>query len=50
MRCDTCGKETEEVRRVVVDIGYDRTLSKPLYNCPDCFKKKEEAKTKRTKS
>ena len=40
MKCDTCGKEVPEVKRVVVDEGYDRTLAKPLYNCPDCYDKK----------
>ena len=40
MRCDTCGKDVPEVKRVVVDDGYDRTLSKALYNCPDCYDKK----------
>ncbi|MBI4352666.1 MAG: hypothetical protein HY593_01945 [Candidatus Omnitrophica bacterium] len=46
MRCDTCGKEVTEVSRVMVDAGYDRTLARPLYNCPECFKKKEEAKAR----
>ncbi len=40
MKCNTCGKETEEVKRVVIDSGYDRTLAKPIYNCPDCYEKK----------
>ncbi len=40
MKCDTCGKESPEVKRVVVDSGYDRTLSKALYNCPECYDKK----------
>ncbi len=44
MRCDTCGKEVNEVRRVIVDTGYDRTLAKALYNCAECFQKKEAAK------
>ncbi len=48
MKCDTCGKETAEVRRVIVDTGYDRVLSKPLYNCPDCYAKKELSKKKNT--
>ena len=48
MKCDTCGKETKEVKRVVVDVAYDRTLAKPLYNCPDCFSKKESAKKSRS--
>ena len=37
MKCDTCGKEAKEVKRVVVDSGYDRTLAKALYNCPECY-------------
>lgn len=41
MRCDTCGKESKEVRRVVVDQGYDRTLARAMYNCPECYAKKE---------
>ena len=40
MKCDTCGKETPEVKRVVVDTGYDRTLAKPMYNCRECYDKK----------
>lgn len=40
MKCDTCGKETPEVKRVVVDVDYDRTLSKAMYNCPACYEKK----------
>ncbi len=42
MRCDTCGKESSEIKRVMVDSGYDRTLAKPLYNCPECYAKKEQ--------
>lgn len=41
IRCDTCGKEVREVARVVIDSGYNRSLSKPVYNCPDCFRIKE---------
>jgi uncharacterized Zn finger protein len=44
MKCDTCGKEALEVKRVVVESNYDRTLSKALYNCPDCYRKKEAAR------
>ncbi len=44
MKCDTCGKESTEVKRVVLDAGYDRTLAKALYNCPDCYQKKEDTK------
>jgi hypothetical protein len=46
MKCDTCGKESPEVKRVVVDSGYDRTLAKALYNCPECYEKKASARKK----
>lgn len=45
MKCDTCGKEVEEVKRVVVYKGYDRTKAVPIYNCPECYKKKEQTKS-----
>ncbi len=48
MKCDTCGKETVEVKRVIVDSGYDRVLAKPIYNCADCFAQKELSKKKRS--
>lgn len=41
MKCDTCEREAREVRRVVVDQGYDRSLAKAVYNCPECYAKKE---------
>lgn len=45
MKCDTCSKETPEVRRVVIDAGYDRTLARAMYNCPECYDKKEAARS-----
>jgi len=45
MKCDSCGKEVNEVKRVVVDKGYDRALAKALYNCPECYEKKEQSKS-----
>ncbi|MBI4355850.1 MAG: hypothetical protein HY597_05350 [Candidatus Omnitrophica bacterium] len=44
MRCDTCKKEVDEVMRVVVNKGYDRALARPMYNCRECFEKKEQTK------
>lgn len=44
MKCDTCGRETAIVQRVVVSKDYDRSLARPLYNCPECFEHKEQAK------
>ena len=45
VRCDTCGKMVTTVSRVVIDDGYDRSMSKAVYNCPDCFAKKEQKRT-----
>ena len=44
MRCDTCQQESDRVMRVVVDKGYNRSLARPLFNCPACFEKKEQSK------
>lgn len=39
-RCDTCGRMTDRVTRVVVDAGYNRANARPLYNCPECYEAK----------
>ena len=44
MKCDTCQKEVSEVLRVVINKDYDRMLARPLYNCRECFEKKEKSK------
>lgn len=49
VRCDTCGKRVASVSRVVIDDGYDRSMSKALYNCPECFTKKEQKRNKSSK-
>lgn len=40
LRCDTCGRESSEVKRVVLDSGYNRANARPLYNCPECYEAK----------
>ena len=40
MTCDTCGKETPVVSRVVIDKDYNRANARAVYNCPDCFERK----------
>ena len=45
MKCDTCLREVPEVSRVVIYVGYNRLSAKAVYNCPDCFSKKEQTKT-----
>ena len=50
MICDTCGKETDTVSRVVIDKGYNRANARPLYNCPDCFEKKNRERSPSTEA
>ena len=51
VKCDTCGKAVSEVERVVIYKNYDRTRAKPVYNCRECFEKKErEKKSERLKN
>ena len=47
MRCDTCKRESAVVMRVVIDKNYNRSLARPLFNCPDCFEQKERVKNAR---
>ena len=44
MKCDTCRREAPEVSRVVIYVDYNRLNAKAVYNCPDCFSKKEQTK------
>ena len=44
MRCDTCKQESALVMRVVIAKGYDRSLARPIFNCPSCFEHKEQTK------
>ena len=44
MKCDTCKKEVQEVRRVVIYKDYDRVNAFAVYNCPECYEKKEKEK------
>ena len=41
MKCDTCGKEVAKVKRIVLEKGYDRIQAKAIYNCEECYRKKE---------
>ncbi|MBI3317850.1 MAG: hypothetical protein HYZ90_01700 [Candidatus Omnitrophica bacterium] len=45
MKCDTCHREVPEVSRVVIYVGYNKAASKAMYNCPECFSKKEQTKS-----
>ena len=43
VRCDFCGKRVERVRRVALDVDYERlqTPHQVQYACPDCSAAKE---------
>ena len=40
MKCDTCGKENKELKRLVLYKDYDALNKKPLWNREDCYNKK----------
>ncbi|MGH0032096.1 MAG: hypothetical protein ACQGVC_20085 [Myxococcota bacterium] len=44
LRCDFCGKEVPQVRRIALDEGYERlqTRHNVQYACPECSRAKEE--------
>ena len=44
MRCDTCKRESEVVMRVMIARDYNRSLARPIFNCPACFENKEQTK------
>lgn len=46
LRCDFCGEQVPNVRRVAIDTGYERlqTPHKELYACPPCSERKEQAR------
>ena len=50
MRCDTCKKDSDTVRRVVIAKDYNRALSRPIFNCPECFERKERTKADSAKT
>ena len=44
--CDTCGKETDHLRRDVVDSGYNALNKAPLWNCESCYDAKRRKRQK----
>ena len=38
--CDTCGRETEHLRRDVLDEVYNALTRPALWNCEECYEKK----------
>ena len=42
MKCDTCGKEAETLRRVVIGEKYNAINRRPLWNCQVCYERKNK--------
>ena len=51
LKCDFCGVESDQVKRVALDKDYDRLSVKhqTRYACPACSEKKEEERKKKEK-
>jgi uncharacterized protein with PIN domain len=47
MRCDFCGKQVQQVRRVALDRNYDRLQTPHVarYACPECSAEKERSRS-----
>ena len=47
LRCDFCGKRVERVRRIALDVGYERLQTPhPIrYACPECSEAKERSRS-----
>ncbi len=52
LKCDFCGVESDEVKRVVLDLDYDRLSVKheKMYACPPCSLKKDEERVEKAKA
>ena len=44
MACDFCGIPATTVRRVVLDLGYDRSMDAARYACWACSEEKEQGR------
>jgi hypothetical protein len=46
LRCDFCGSESERVRRVALDRGYDRLSQRHVvrYACEPCSRRKDQSR------
>jgi ribosomal protein L37AE/L43A len=49
LRCSFCGRESDKVIRVAIDIEYDRLTVRheKKYACPECSRKKEAERKKK---
>ncbi len=52
LKCDFCGVESDEVKRVALDLDYDRLSVKHelKYACPPCSLKKDEERLEKAKA
>ena len=44
MQCDTCKRESPVILRVMIAKDYNRSLARPIFNCPVCYENKEQRK------
>ena len=45
LKCDTCGRESDQLRRDVVDRGYNALTRPPLWNCESCYAAKRAGRS-----
>jgi len=40
LSCDTCQKKSDTLYRVVLDKDYNAIIKRPMWNCKECYDKK----------
>ena len=46
MKCNTCGKEEPTLYRVVLAADYNAIIKMELWNCKECYDKKNKEREK----
>lgn len=45
--CETCGKQSDHLRRDVLDANYNALGKIPLWNCDECYQAKRQIRLAR---
>ena len=46
LTCDTCQNKSDALYRVVIDKDYNAIIKRPMWNCKECYEKKNKERKK----
>ena len=46
LTCDTCQNKSDALYRVVLDKDYNAIIKHPMWNCKECYEKKNKERKK----